>query len=213
MREKRGRNKSAEKTATNHDEAFKKLLQTFFKEFIFTSDDLKEETDTLTMVIPEHDILRFQFLTVELRSKHWRAFIGSDNPVAAALLVKMDYNKKERREVRIAYLRMLLRLQATLDNARMALIMSVADLYFKPSEGEEEAVMKLLREQYPEEGERLMELMPAWQRWGYEKGIEEGIEKGREEIIRKLLDKGFSPEDVAKTVDMPIVDVRKLANP
>jgi hypothetical protein len=51
--------------------------------------------------------------------------------------------------------------------------------------------------------------MPAWQRWGYEKGIE----KGREEIIRKLLDKGFSPEDVAKTVDMPIVDVRKLANP
>lgn len=132
MREKRGGNKSAEKTATNHDEAFKKLLQTFFKAFIFTSDDTKEETDTLTMVIPEHDILRFQFLTVELRSKHWRAFIGSDNPVAAALLVKMDYIKKERREVRIAYLRMLLRLQATLDNARMALIMSVADLYISP---------------------------------------------------------------------------------
>ncbi|GIP35104.1 hypothetical protein [Paenibacillus sp. J2TS4] len=55
-----------------------------------------------------------------------------------------------------------------------------------------------------------MELMPAWKRWGYEEGIEEGIEKGKEDIIRKFLDKGFSPEKVAETLEVPVDEIRKL---
>lgn len=107
---------------------------------------------------------------------------------------------------------MLLRLQNKLDDARLSLIMSVADLYLKPNkeEEEEEAILRELSEQYPEEGEAIMELMPAWKRWGYEEGIEEGIEKGKEEIIRKLLDKGFSPEKVAETIEIPVDEIRKL---
>lgn len=177
---------------------------------IFTADDVRDEPDTLVMAIPEHDIVRFQYLKVELRNNNWRTFIESDNPVAAALLAKMGYNKKEEREVRFAYLRMLLRLRKKLDDARLALIMSVADLYFKPDKEEDETMLRELSEQYPEEGETIMELMPAWKRWGYEEGIEEGIEKGKEEIIRKLLDKGFSPEKVAETIEIPVDEIRKL---
>lgn len=189
---------------------------------IFTGDHARDEPDSLTMMIPEHDILQFRFLKVELRSTPWRSFIESDNPVAAALLAKMAYNKKEEREVRIAYLRMLFRLKKKLDNARLALIMSVADLYFKPNKEEEEkAILKELRELYPEEGEAIMELMPAWQRWGYEKGMEEGyekgkeegIEKGKEDVIRKLLEKGFSPEKLAETIEVPVDEIRKLMKP
>ncbi|WP_409341393.1 hypothetical protein [Paenibacillus sp. MBLB4367] len=113
--------------------------------------------------------------------------------------------------MRIAYLRMLLRLQSKWDDARMALIMSVADLYFKPNKEEEESILKELCDQYPEEGETIMELMPAWKRWGYEEGMEEGMEKGREEIIRKLLDKGFTPEKIAETIEVPVDDIRKLS--
>lgn len=51
-----------------------------------------------------------------------------------------------------------------------------------------------------------MELMPAWKRWGYE----EGIIKGKEEIIRKMLDKGFTPEKVADTVELPLEEILKL---
>jgi len=51
------------------------------------------------MEIPGHEILRFQFLKVELRNQNWRQFIQSDNPVAAALLAKMGYNERERRQV------------------------------------------------------------------------------------------------------------------
>ncbi|MBP1988632.1 hypothetical protein [Paenibacillus eucommiae] len=133
----------------------------------------------------------------------------------------MGYTKKEKREVRFAFLQMMLRLQKKLDPARFMLIMSIADLYFTPNIKQDEAILHELSQQYPEEGSIIMELMPAWKRWGYEEGIEEGKVEGKEEgkeeerqtIIRKLLDKGFSPEEVAVTLEFPLNDVKKLIKP
>ncbi|WP_044647399.1 hypothetical protein [Paenibacillus terrae] len=71
---------------------------------------------------------------------------------------------------------MIFRLRQSWDNARLALIMSVADLYFKPDPVQEESILKELSEQYPEEGNAIMELMPVWKRWGYEEGREEARE-------------------------------------
>ncbi|MDG0791639.1 Rpn family recombination-promoting nuclease/putative transposase [Cohnella ginsengisoli] len=61
---------------------------------IFTGDGMKNEPDTLSMALPWLEILRFRMLKLELGQQDWRRFIGSDNPVAAALLAKMGYNKK-----------------------------------------------------------------------------------------------------------------------
>ncbi|WP_339313997.1 Rpn family recombination-promoting nuclease/putative transposase [Paenibacillus sp. FSL M7-0896] len=177
---------------------------------IFTSDEVREEQDTLEMSIPEHNILRFQFLKVELRKQNWRRFIDSDNAVAAALLAKMGYTTREAREVRREFLRMFMKLRARLDQGRLALIMSVADLYFKPDRAQDEEILRELIDHYPEEGEAIMELMPAWKRWGYEEGIAEGMEKGQAEIIRKLLLNGFTPEAVSKAVDLPLDEIKKL---
>lgn len=184
---------------------------------IFTSDDARDEPDMFVMEIPEHEIAIFKFLKVELRRQNWRKFAESDNPVAAALLAKMGYNEREKREVRLAFLRMMLRLREKLDDARLALTMSVADLYFKPDPEQDAEILRELGEQDEEGGRTLMELMPAWKRWGYEEGIAEGLEKGRAEgmqkgrleIIRKLLDKGFLPEEVAATLELPMDEVRK----
>lgn len=87
--------------------------------------------------------------------------------------------------MRFAYLRMILRLRNKLDHARLALIMSIADLYFKPDLQEDEALLNELMERNPEEGEAMKELMPAWERWGYEKGVEEGMEIGMEKGMEK----------------------------
>lgn len=178
---------------------------------IFTGKGKRDHPNKLVMSIPDHEILRFQFLKVELANQHWRKFIDSDNPVAAALLAKMRYNKKESREVRAAYLRMLLRLRKKLDQAQLALVMSVADLYFKPDLGQDEQLLRQLREEFPEEGESIMKLMPAWSREGYEKGIIEGKSEGRSEVIRKFLDKGFSAEMIAKTLEVPEEEIRRLS--
>ncbi|WP_207952753.1 GTPase [Paenibacillus agricola] len=74
------------------------------------------------MSIPGHEILRFQYLKVELKKQHWRRFIDSTNPGAAALLAKMAYTKDEKRQVRTAFLRKMLRLRKDLDDARVSLI-------------------------------------------------------------------------------------------
>ncbi|MEK5163645.1 hypothetical protein NYE69_15070 [Paenibacillus sp. FSL R5-0527] len=131
-------------------------------------------------------------MKVELRKQHWRQFIDSANPVAAALLAKMGYTKGEEREIRLAYLRMILRLQGKLDDARMALIMSVADLYFNTEPEEDKRLLEELKEQYPEEGESIMKLMPAWSRLGYEEGLKEGMEEGIEKGIEQGIEQGIA---------------------
>ncbi len=156
-----------------------------------------------------------------------RRFVDSDNPVAAALLAKMGYNEKEKKEMRLAYLRMLLRLRRKLDDARIALLMSVADLYFKPDPEQDERIMRELMNDHPKEGEAIMELMPAWKRWGYEEGIEEGLLKGKEQgvaegkaegmaeerakVVRKMLAKGLGAAQVADMLDLSLDEVQQIS--
>ncbi|WP_458475783.1 hypothetical protein [Paenibacillus sp. TH7-28] len=135
--------------------------------------------------------MRFEFMKVELRKQPWRQFIDSGNPVAAALLAKMGYTKGEEREIRLAYLRMILRLQGKLDDARMALLMSVADQYFNADPEQDKQLLEELKEQYPEVGESIMKLMPAWSRRGYEEGLKEGLEEGLEKGIEKGIEQGI----------------------
>ncbi len=152
-----------------------------------------------------------------IRTSRWRRrFIDSDNPVAAALLAKMRYNESEIREVRFAYLRMLLRLRRKLDDAKLALIMSVADLYNKCDIREDESLLQELGEKYPEEGDIVDKLMPAWSREGYEKGIKEGIEQGMEHGVEtvaiNMLREGMDPDFVSKVTGWPeqkIAELRK----
>ncbi len=214
---------------------FARLFELYRKKYpiiipiaIFSADEAREEPNTLRVAVQDKEILKFQFLKVELKQLDWRRFIDSDNPVAAALLAKMGYNKKEVREVRTAYLRMVLRLRSKLDDARMALMMSVADLYFQPNAELDEEILSEIRAEYSEEGVEIMELMPAWMRMGYEKGIAEGVEEGkkegikegikegreegRKEVVRKLLGKGFSHEQLADTLDISVEEVKELAN-
>ena len=120
--------------------------------------------------------------------------------------------------MRSAYMRMLLRLSYKLDNARMALLMSVADLYFEPDQDEDKKLLDEILQDHPKERVKLMELMPAWKRWGYEDGIKEGLEKGKAEgkeeeraaLVRRMLAKGFTPEQVADTLEIPLIEVEKL---
>ncbi|WP_049895070.1 Rpn family recombination-promoting nuclease/putative transposase [Paenibacillus antibioticophila] len=181
---------------------------------VFTADEAKEEKNTLEMGTPQQSILRFEFMKVELRMQPWRQFIDSGNPVAAALLAKMGYTKGEEREIRLAYLRMILRLQGTLDDARMALIMSVADQYFNADPELDKRLLEELKEQYPEEGRALMKLMPVWSRLGYEEGLKEGLEEGLEKGIEKtalnMLREGMEISLVAKVTGLSEEQVVKL---
>ncbi|MEK0313590.1 Rpn family recombination-promoting nuclease/putative transposase [Cohnella sp. 56] len=177
---------------------------------VFTGSGGREEPDGYTMRFGEERIVEFRYRKLELARQDWRRFAKSDNPVAAALLARMGYNEKDRRELRMAYLKMLARLHPKLDDARLALVMSIADLYYRPEAEEDRSILRELHARDPKEAERVMELMPAWKRWGYEEGLEEGKEKGREESVRKLLAKGLSPAQIADLLDLQPDEVAKL---
>ncbi|MEK0316348.1 Rpn family recombination-promoting nuclease/putative transposase [Cohnella sp. 56] len=203
---------------------------------IFAGDSPVAEPDGIDMGLPgsEEEILRFRYLKVELKKRNWREFAQSDNPVAAALLARMGYNRRERRELRFAYLRMLLRIKDKLDPARMSLVMAIADLYFDPKPDEDYDILQEMRETIPEEEALIMELMPAWKRWGYEEGMEKGIEQGIEQgiekgivqgmekgmergaeaerraVVRKLASKGLEAEAIAEILDLPLAEVKRL---
>lgn len=178
---------------------FSRLFELYRKEFkliipiaVFSMDGVRQERDSIRMFVGEHEILQFRFLQVKLKSHNWRDFMDSDNPVAAALLATMRYTKKEARELRTAYLKMLLRLGDKLDEAKLALIMSVADLYYRPVPQEDEDIIRELHAEGVRGGrKKIMELMPAWKRWGYEEGLEKGMEQGMEQGIEKGIEKGM----------------------
>jgi predicted transposase/invertase (TIGR01784 family) len=158
---------------------------------VFTHTQLQEEVDTLEMGLPGMDILRFRFLKLQLRKQHWRRFVESDNPVAAAMLAQMDVGQDERVKLRKAFWLMMIRLRRKLNEAQLELISSYADLYYEPKIEEEEALLREIAQDQPEEGAVLMELMPAWKRWGYEEGIEKGIERGIEQGFERGIERGI----------------------
>ncbi|OUS69697.1 hypothetical protein B1748_30625 [Paenibacillus sp. MY03] len=192
-------------------EKYRKQYKLIIPIAVFSGPRKKKERNGIDMRIAGYKILQFRFLKVQLKRSHWRQFIDSDNPVAAALLAKRDYNEEERRELRKAYLRMLLRLRQKLDDARLALVMSVADLYYKSTVEEDQSIAEELNEQDSKEGHELMKLMPEWSKQAYMEGKEEGREEGKELIIRNLLRKDFSLEQIADMVDEPIEKIRRLA--
>ena len=58
---------------------------------IYSHDIKLEEPTDYRMTFSFLKVLEFNFFTVQLNKKPWREYINSSNPVAAALLGKMNY--------------------------------------------------------------------------------------------------------------------------
>ncbi|PRR70696.1 Rpn family recombination-promoting nuclease/putative transposase [Neomoorella humiferrea] len=78
---------------------------------VFAHDSKAEETNRHEVEFPFLKVLQFEFYKVQLKRLPWRQYINSNNPVAAALLSKMDYSPRERVQVKIEFLRLLTRMQ------------------------------------------------------------------------------------------------------
>jgi predicted transposase/invertase (TIGR01784 family) len=77
---------------------------------------------------------------------------------------------------------------------------------------DKEAFFNLIKAELSEEtGEKIMTIAEQLRIEGMQKGIEKGIEKGRQEIIGKLLQAGMSIAEIAKLLNLPIDEVKQLA--
>ena len=121
-----------------------------------------------------------------------------NNPVAAALLSKVNYGKKERVKVKADFLRMLL--QLNLDPARMTLLHVFFDTYLNLNPVEEEKLQEIIKASPKEE--RIMELITIYEKRGMEKGLEQGREQGIRGLVLKLLGKqlGDLSSEIRETI-------------
>lgn len=143
------------------------------------------EPNSHQVIFPDKTILEFNYSVIQLNRLAWRDYLRQENPVAAALMAKMQIQPQERATVKLECLRILATLR--LDPARMQLISGFIDTYLRLNAQEEQRFQTQLSTLGLVQQEEVMEIVTSWM----ERGIEQGKQEGRQEeavslILRQL---------------------------
>jgi hypothetical protein len=176
-----------------------KYLLPIFPIVIFSYDEPKRpEKSQYTVNFPNRKVLEFNYFAIQLNNLKWRNFLNQPNPVAAALMAKMDFQPQERVRVKLECLRMLVTLQ--LNPAKIELISGFIDTYLRLNTAEEQELNTELKQANLVEEEQIMEIVTSWMEKGIEQGIEQGIkqgikqgiEQGEQKIIKRQVKRRFN---------------------
>jgi hypothetical protein len=188
----------------------RKYLQPVYPIALFSFDEpYRPERDSYQVRVPGLQVMDFNFLTIQLNRLDWREFLTRPNPVAAALMAKMEIEPADRPRVKVECLRMIANLK--LDKARTFLISGFVDNYLRLNPIEEQQFqVEVDRIKLPTERENVMELTTSWM----EKGIVQGRESGERSLTIKLLTRklgNISPDLLARVNGLSIDRVEALA--
>ena len=128
---------------------------------------------------PDKQVLNFDYEIVQLNRLNWRDFLQQKNPVAAALMAKMQIDERDRPQVKAECLRLMVTLK--LDPARMYLISGFIDTYLNLSQQEELIFQSQLSTMELKEQEQIMQITTSWE--------QKGIAKGQSNTILRLLNR------------------------
>jgi hypothetical protein len=188
----------------------RKYLQPVYPIALFSFDEpYRPERDSYQVRVPGLQVMDFNFLTIQLNRLDWREFLAQPNPVAAALMAKMEIDVADRPRVKVECLRMIANLK--LDKARTFLISGFIDNYLRLNPIEEQQFqVEVDRIKLPQERENVMELTTSWM----EKGIIQGRESEGRGLVVKLLTRklgNLSPELLARVNGLNLDRVEALA--
>jgi hypothetical protein len=174
----------------------------------------KPEREAISQYVvdfPDFKVLEFNYQVVQLNRLNWRDFLNQPNPVASALMAKMNIAEKERAKVKAECLRLLITLR--LDPARMQLISGFIDTYLNLNPVEERQFQEEISTFSQPVQEGVMQITTSWMRQGIELGIEQGIEREKTLILRQLKRKlgEINPSLETKIMELSIDDVEALA--
>jgi predicted transposase YdaD len=129
-----------------------------------------------------------------------RDFLTQPNPVAAALMSKMNISKQERPQVKAECLRLLATLK--LDPARMQLISGFVDTYLRLDDTEKQVFQAAISTMGLDEQEEIMEIVTSWQ--------QEGAQKALEKVALNLLHEGLAIEVITRVTGLTVEQVQQL---
>ncbi|MGI2909077.1 Rpn family recombination-promoting nuclease/putative transposase [Tolypothrix sp. VBCCA 56010] len=164
---------------------------------VFSFDEpLRPEPQIHRVTFPDLNVLEFQFAAIQLNRLSWRDFLQQKNPVAAALMAKMNIPTSERPHVKAECLRLLTTLK--LDPARMQLISGFVDTYLKLDAAEEQAFKAAVDTMGLDEREEVMEIVTSWE------------QRAIERVAVNLLREGMAIEAIARVTGLSVEQVLSL---
>jgi len=135
---------------------------------------------------PDLEVLKFNYRVIQLNQLNWRDFLNRPNPVASALMSKMNIDKSDRPKVKAECLRLLATLKV--NPAKMQLISGFIDTYLKLNQAEQKKFNTEVNLFKQEEKEEVMQIVTSWMQEGIEQGIKQGIEQGIKQRIEQEKD-------------------------
>jgi hypothetical protein len=136
----------------------------------------KQQPDSYHIEFPDHKVLDFHYRVVQLNRLHWRDYVSHKNPVASALMARMEIAQEERPFVKLECLRLMVSLK--LNQAKMRLISGFVDTYLELNAKEVEIFRREAAKIEPGRRKKVMELTTSWMREGIEIGIKQGVKQG-----------------------------------
>lgn len=134
---------------------------------------------------PDKLVLDFNYSVIQLNRLSWRDFLQQENPIASALMAKMNIAPEDRPRVKSECLRLLATLR--LNPAKMQLISGFVDTYLRLNV-EEEAIFQaeIVRLELVQQ-EVVMEIVTSWMETGIQQGLQRGKQEGRQEQTLALI--------------------------
>ncbi len=170
----------------------------------------KKASSQYQVEFPDFKVLTFNYQVVQLNQLNWRDFLSQSNPVASALMAKMQIAPEDRAKVKAQCLRLLVTLK--LDPARMQLISGFIDTYLPLNDLEETVFQSQLKTFQPQEQEDVMQIVTTWMAQGIEQGVEQGITREKDLIVRLIKKKlgNISPEIETQVRELDIEQIEAL---
>ena len=185
-----------------------KYLQRIYPIVVFSFDQpYRQESHQYSVEFDDLKVMEFNFFAIQLNRLNWRDYLTQRNPIAAALMAKMQIESTDRPKVKAECLRLLAMLR--LDPARTRLISGFVDTYLRLNGQEMKVFQEEIGKLEETEQETVMQIVTSWM----EQGIEQGIERGeRSLVLRQLTRKvGELPESIQAQVNgLPIAQLEAL---
>jgi hypothetical protein len=165
---------------------------------VFSYDAPKRpEPSHYEIVFPNKTVLQFDYTVIQLNRLSWKDYISRPNPVAIALMGKMNVAPEDQVRVKVECTRVLLSLK--LDPARTEFIFAWMESYLKLTAEQMKQYEYEMEQFAPEQKEAAMRLMTSYEK----KGLEQGLHQGKEAMLALILEQRFStlPENITVRLD------------
>jgi predicted transposase YdaD len=160
--------------------------------------------------IGDRQIINFQYQVVQLNHLDWRNFVQVANPVAAALMARMQVKSQDYWRVKAACLRLIAGLN--LNSYQQRFISQFVDIYLPLNTSQTQLFQQEVASFQPHEQEVIMTNITSWEQKGRAEGRVEGRVEGQREIVTYLLTRIIGPLPEPITHQIALLSPIQLTN-